>query len=57
MVLNGIQVKYVILALLHCLNCIFRHWKPELLTQFPAPNDEKYLYFLKIDIFQIELFD
>ena len=28
-------------------NRIFRHLKLELLTQFPAPNDEKYLYFLK----------
>ena len=39
------------LVLLNCLYCIFRHLKLELLTQFPASNDEKYLYFLKIDIF------
>ena len=29
----------------------FRHLNLELLTQFPAPNDEKFLYFLKIYIF------
>ena len=29
---------------------IFRHLKLELLTQFPASNDEKYLYFWKVDI-------
>ena len=28
--------------------CIFRHLKLELLTQFPALNDEKYVYLLKI---------
>ena len=32
------------LVLLNCLNCIFRHLKLELLTQFPASNEEKYLY-------------
>ena len=31
---------------------IFRHLKLELLTQFPALNDEKYLYSWKIDISQ-----
>ena len=45
------------LVLLNCFNCIFRHLKLELLTQFPASNDEKYRYFSKIYIFQIELFD
>ena len=34
---------------------IFRHLKLELLTQFPASNDEKYLYLRKINIFIIEL--
>ena len=29
---------------------IFRDLKLELLTQFPASNDEKYLYLRKIDI-------
>ena len=32
------------LVLLNCFNCIFRHLKLELLTQFPALNDEKYYY-------------
>ena len=36
---------------------IFSHSKLELLTQFPASNDEKYLYFGKIDISNIELLD
>ena len=45
------------LVLLNCLNFIFRHLKLELLTQFPAANDEKYFYFLKIYIFLIELLD
>ena len=44
-------------VLLNCLNCIFRHLKLELLTQFPASNDKKYFYFLKIYIFLIELLD
>ena len=39
------------LVLLNCFNCIFRHSKLELLTQFPASNDEKYRYFSKIYIF------
>ena len=29
------------LVLLNCFNCIFSHLKLELLTQFPASNDEK----------------
>ena len=32
------------LVLLHCFNGIFRHLKLQLLTQFPSPYDEKYLY-------------
>ena len=39
------------LVLLNRVYCIFRHLKLELLPQFPASNDKKYLYFLKIDIF------
>ena len=31
------------LLLVTCFYCIFRHLKLELLTQFPASNDEKYL--------------
>ena len=31
-------------------NSIFRHLKLELLTQFPASNDEKLCLFYKIDI-------
>ena len=41
------------LILLNWFNCTFRHLELELLTQFPAPNDEKYLYFWKIDISNI----
>ena len=32
------------IVLLNCFNRIFRHLKLELLTQFPASNDEKYYY-------------
>ena len=32
-------------------------FKQELLTQFPASNDEKYLYLSKIDSSNIELLD
>ena len=32
------------LVLLNRFNCIFRHLKLELLTQFPDSNDEKYNY-------------
>ena len=32
------------LVLLNFFNCIFRHLKLELLTQFPASNDKKYYY-------------
>ena len=45
------------LVLLNCFNCIFRHLKLELLTQFPASNDEKYYYLWKTDIPKIKLFD
>ena len=38
------------LVLLNCFNCIFRHLKLELLTQFPASNDEKYNYLWKINM-------
>ena len=43
--------------MLNCLSLFFIHLKLELLTQFPAPNDEKYYYLSKIDISQIEVFD
>ena len=39
------------LVRLSCLNCIFRQLKLELLTQYPAPNDEKIFDFLKMYIF------
>ena len=45
------------LVLLNCFNCIFRHLKLELLTQFPALNDEKYHYLWKIDMSKIKLLD
>ena len=35
----------------------FIHLKLELLTQFPASNDEKYVYLWKMAITEIELFD
>ena len=40
-----ITPAYLTLVLLNCFNCIFHHLKLELLTQFPASNDEKYYYF------------
>ena len=36
------------LVLKNCVLVIFIHSKPELLTQFPASNDEKYVYLWKI---------
>ena len=42
-------------ALFICL--FFIHSKLELLTQFPALNDEKYLYFRHLIIYLTELFD
>ena len=36
---------------------IFRHLKLELLSQFPASNDEKYYYLWKIDMSNIKLLD
>ena len=44
------------LVLLNCLKLFFIHFKLELLTQFPASNDEKYFYLWKIDISQIKIF-
>ena len=40
-------IIHLTLVLLNCFNCIFRHLKLELQTQFPASNDEKYRYFFK----------
>ena len=54
------RVGWVILltlVLLNCFNCIFRHLKLELLTQFPASNDEKYYYLWEIDMSKIKLLD
>ena len=45
------------LVLLNCFNCIFRHLKLELLTQFPASNDEKDDYLWKIDMSKIKSLD
>ena len=36
---------------------IFHHLKLELLTQFPASNNEKYYYLWKINIWKPKLFD
>ena len=36
------------LVLLDCLFMFFRHFKLELLTQFPASNDEKISMFMNI---------
>ena len=41
---GGRRYKGLTLVLLNYFNCIFRHLKLELLTQFPASNDEKYYY-------------
>ena len=38
-------------------NRTFRHLELELLAQFPASNDEKYYYLLKIDMSKIKLLD
>ena len=35
----------------------FRHLELELLTQFPASNNEKYYYLWKIDMSNIKLLD
>ena len=40
--------------LFNCFYCIFRHLKLELLTQFPASNDKKYIFIWNIAISQIE---
>ena len=37
--------------------CIFRHLKLELLTQFPASNDEEYFHLWEICVSESELFD
>ena len=37
--------------------CVFIHLKLELLTQFPASNDEKYLIYGKMDVSNIGLLD
>ena len=43
--------------MLDCFNCIFRHLKLEVLTQFPALGDEKYYYLWKINMSKIKLLD
>ena len=40
MILNPCAAKFVV--------SIFHHFKPELLTQFPALNDEKYPYLMSL---------
>ena len=40
-----------------CLFLFFIHLKPKLLTQFPASNDQKYLFIWKRDITKFELFN
>ena len=55
--LNFTRVYILTLVLLRCFNCIFRHLKLELLTQFPALNDEKYNYLWKIGMSKIKLLD
>ena len=49
--------RLLTLVLLNCFNCIFRHLKLELLTQFPASNDEKYYYLWKINMSKIKVLD
>ena len=38
------HVSLLTLVLLNCFKLFFIHLKQELLTQFPASNDEKYFY-------------
>ena len=45
------------LVLLNCFNCIFRHSKLELLTQFSSSNDEKYYYLCKKYMSKTKLLD
>ena len=44
---SNLVIQILTLVLLNCFNCIFRHLKLELLTQFPASNDKKILLFMK----------
>ena len=55
--IQSLSIWFLTLVLLNCFNCIFRHLKLELLTQFPASNDEKYYYLWKIDMSKINLLD
>ena len=44
-------------VLLKCFLPLFIHLKLELLTQFPASNDENYLYLREITIQKVIIFD
>ena len=63
-ILNALEVLikthyniYLTLVLLNCFICIFRHLKLELLTQFPASNDEKYDFLWKMNMCENYHFD
>ena len=49
----GLTLHVFAFVLLNCVIC-FHHLKLELLTQFPASNDEKYFYVRKLNIPKIE---
>ena len=44
----GTKLLVLTLVLLNCLFPFFIHLKLELLTQFPASNDEKYIFYERI---------
>ena len=43
-IVRGYGMRVLTLVLLNCFKLFFIHLKLELLTQFPASNDEKYFY-------------
>ena len=51
------QPIFLTTVLLICLVVFIIHFKMELLTQFPALNDEKYVYVCDIEIAHIPMYD
>ena len=54
---HQVTVDTLTLVLLNCFNCIFRHLKLELLTEFPAFSNEKYYYLWQKYMSKIKLLD
>ena len=48
---------FLTFTLLSYCALFFIHLKLELLTQFPAPNDEKWFVYKEINVFKIVLLD